>query len=147
IVAEILARRRHQQRSFAEQRQRIGNVRRAATAPLVHRIDEETQADAAQMFRQEMIGELPGKRHQVVVRDRTSHNDVHTISSSFKIKRSTTEVTEKIPRFVLSVSSVSSVVKPYFMYFPMIGSSSFFVFSGTCSGLVIIAVASASLHV
>src|SRR5581483_11436707 len=34
----------------------------------------------------------------------------------------------------------------YFMYFPIIGARSCFVCSGTSSGLVMIAVASASLH-
>ena len=77
VLAEVLAGRRHQQRPLAEQRQRVGDVRRAAAAPLVHRVDEEAQADAVHVLRQEVLGELPRKRHQVVEGDRTGDDDVH----------------------------------------------------------------------
>ena len=82
VLAEVLARGRHQQRPLAEQRQRVGDVRRAAAAPLVHRVDEEAEADAVHVLRQEVLGELAGKRHQVVVGDRTGDDDAsfHVLS-------------------------------------------------------------------
>src|SRR5262249_36066048 len=61
----------------AEQGERVGDVRRAAAAPLVHRVDEEAEADPVHVFRQEMLGELPRKRHQVVVGDRSGDDDFH----------------------------------------------------------------------
>ena len=75
VVAEVLAGRRHQQRPLAEQRQRVRDVRRAAAAPLVHRVDEEAEADALHVLGQEVLGELPGKRHQVVEGDRAGDDD------------------------------------------------------------------------
>ena len=67
VLTEVLAGSRHQQGTLAEQRQRVRDVGRAAAAPLVHRVDEEAQAQAVHVLGQEVFGELPGKRHQVVV--------------------------------------------------------------------------------
>ena len=77
VVVEILTGRRHQRGPLAEQRQRVGDVRRAAAAALVHRVDEKTQAHPRHVLRQEVLGELPGKRHQVVEGDRAGDDDGH----------------------------------------------------------------------
>src|SRR4029077_14968039 len=61
VLAEILAGGGHQQWRLAEQRQRVRDVGRAAAAPLVHRVDQEAQADALHVLREEMLGELPRK--------------------------------------------------------------------------------------
>ena len=58
VVAEILPGRGHQQRPFAEQRQRVGDVRRASAAALVHRVDEKTEAQPLHVLGQQMLGEL-----------------------------------------------------------------------------------------
>src|SRR5205807_924059 len=77
VLAEILAGRRHQQRTLAEQRERVRDVRRAAAAPLHHRVDEEAETDAVHVLRQEVLGEFPGERHQIVVRDPSGDDRVH----------------------------------------------------------------------
>jgi hypothetical protein len=69
IVAEVLPRGRHQRRTLAEERQRVGNIGRASAPPLVHRIDQKAQADPVHVLGQQVLGELPRKRHQVVERD------------------------------------------------------------------------------
>ena len=61
----------------AQERQRVSDVRRTAAAPLVHRVDEEAEADAVHVLRQEVLGELPRERHQIVERDRTGDDDAH----------------------------------------------------------------------
>src|SRR6185503_2942254 len=48
-----------------------------AAAPLVHRVDEKTQADPVHVLRQEVLGELPRERHQIVVGDRPGDDDFH----------------------------------------------------------------------
>jgi hypothetical protein len=75
--AEVLTGGRHQERPFAEQRERVRDVRRAAATPLVHRIDQKAQADAIHVLRQEVLGELPRKRHQVVVGDGSGDDEFH----------------------------------------------------------------------
>jgi hypothetical protein len=77
ILVEILSRRGHQTRLLAEQRQRVGDVRCASTAALVHRVHEKAEADPRHVLGQEVFGELPRKRHEVVESDRAGDDDVH----------------------------------------------------------------------
>jgi hypothetical protein len=74
VVIEVLSCRAHQPRSFAEQRQRIRDIGRAAAPPLVHRVDEKAQAHALHVLRQEVLCELPREGHQVIEGDGTGHN-------------------------------------------------------------------------
>ena len=88
VVAEVLARRAHEVGLFAEQRQRVGDVRGASAAPLVHRVHQEAHAQPVQMLGQDLLGELAGERHQVVVRNRTGHDDLHEVTVSKETRRS-----------------------------------------------------------
>jgi hypothetical protein len=77
IFAEVLAGRRHEKGALAEQGQGVRDVRRAAAAPLVHRVHEEAQADAVDVLRQQVLGEPAGKRHQVIEGNRSGNNESH----------------------------------------------------------------------
>src|SRR5690606_24390224 len=101
-------------RTLAEQRQRVGDVRRAAAAPLVHGVDQEAEAHPVHVLRQEVFREPAGKRHQVVVGDRSGDDDAHA-------------------RLFLG----------YWRYLPMIGASSRRTSAGIISGRVMMADSSA----
>src|SRR6185503_15529807 len=45
-------------------------------------INEEAQTDALHVFREKVLGELPGKGHQVVVGDRAGDNQFHDCAGS-----------------------------------------------------------------
>ena len=77
VLAEVFSRRGHQARALAEQRERVRDIRRAAAAALVHRVDEKAQADPVHVFRQKVLGEFPGEGHQVIERDRAGDDDFH----------------------------------------------------------------------
>src|SRR5439155_24049701 len=79
VVAEVFAGCRHQKRPLAQQGEGVGDVWPAAAAPLLHRVDEKADTQSIQMFRQDVLGELPGERHQVVEGDGAGHDDFHFI--------------------------------------------------------------------
>ena len=82
IVTEVLSRRPHQPRPLAKQGQRVRDVRRASAATLVHRVNEEAQTDAMHVLRQEVLGELARKRHQIVVGNGTGDDDAQWTPST-----------------------------------------------------------------
>src|SRR5262249_52364815 len=98
---------------------------RAAATPLVHGVDQEAEADAFEMIRQEVVGELARKRHQVVVGNRAGDDDFHR--RPFRC-------------------GDRAGMPIYLKYLPMMGRSSCLVASGTSSARVMIAVARASLQ-
>jgi hypothetical protein len=62
------------------------------------------------------------------------------------VEVSKTAMTKQRTPVAVRFTSVCFQAERYFMYFPIIGASSLFVCSGTNSGLVMIAAASASLQ-
>src|ERR1035441_85292 len=77
VVLEVGPDRADKQRAQAEQTEPEGDVGRDPAPPDGQVVDEKRQRDLIQLVGDELIGELAGKRHQVVGRDRTCDRYAH----------------------------------------------------------------------
>jgi hypothetical protein len=69
VLRKILPRCRHQARTLAKQRQRVGDVWRTPSSALVHRVDQEAQTDARHVLREDVLRKPPREGHQIIERN------------------------------------------------------------------------------
>jgi len=67
VIFKVFANGAKDQRTVTQQRQGIGNVGGGAAALADHRIDQEGEGNAVQPFLQDVILEVTGEGHQIVV--------------------------------------------------------------------------------
>ena len=67
VLAEILAGCGDDQRSLAEQRQRVGDVAGHAATHPAHRVNQEADGEHVNFVRQDVIFEVAGEVHNVIV--------------------------------------------------------------------------------
>jgi len=77
VILEVGPDRADQQRTQAEQAEPEGDIGRYPAPPDGQVVDEKRQRDLIQLVRDELVGELAGKRHQVVGRDGTRDRYSH----------------------------------------------------------------------
>jgi hypothetical protein len=77
VLAEVLADGADQGGRTAQDADRVGHVARHATAVDHQIVDQEAQRHLLQVFGQQLLGEPPGKAHQVVGRNGSGHGNRH----------------------------------------------------------------------
>lgn len=77
VFGKILARRGEDKRLFAHQRQRIGDVPRAAAALFHQPVDEEAYIQNMQLVGEDVVGECAVKGHDTVESQRTGDINGH----------------------------------------------------------------------
>ena len=80
IAREIPSGRGDDERLFAQQGQRVGDVARAASAQFVHVVHHEAHAERMQLVHEHMILEIAVKGHNAVKGQRTGNIDGHAYS-------------------------------------------------------------------
>ena len=80
VFGRVGARRREEERPFAQEREAPGDVRSAAARHAPHGIHEEGNRQAGHLVRDQVLDEVSGKRHQVVEGDGPGDHDLTRIS-------------------------------------------------------------------